>query len=322
MKKLSFFIILVVMLGSCNSHEFKIDGNIAGVEGVRIVFDGDSGVVDEWVSIDKKGRFSYKGTSAEPVLVSILDVRGEPLKMVVAANGDHLKVKGDSPKPLHIKVRGNRLNEDWQLFCDEHAAFYADPNPSRLDAAIEKYVRDHPADMLSTVLLLADYSDYSDRGKVDKMLASIKVDARPRSLSRALTSGSLARKRSAMPRLRSLTLFKHGNKVEEVSMINHKTLISLWANPQHDRRSLIDKLQAIGTNVRVIDVLAESDTLRWSQTTHDDPASWQHYWAPGGPLEPGIQLLGITTMPWFAVTDSTGQITYSGPNLTTALASF
>ena len=88
MKKLSVFIILLVVLGSCNSHEFKIDGNIAGIDGVRIVFSGDSGMVDEWVSIDKKGRFSYKGTSADPVLVSILDVHGEPVALVVAADGE------------------------------------------------------------------------------------------------------------------------------------------------------------------------------------------------------------------------------------------
>ena len=322
MKKLSVFIILLVVLGSCNSHEFKIDGNIAGIDGVRIVFSGDSGMVDEWVSIDKKGRFSYKGTSADPVLVSILDVHGEPVALVVAADGDHLKVKGDFAKTMSFKVGGNRLNEDWQLFREENAAFYADPNPTRLDAAIEKYVREHPDDMLSTVLLLADYSDYSDRAKVDKMLASIKAESRPKSLARILTSGPQASKQRVVPRLTSLTLFKPDSKAEEISLVNQRTLISLWTNPQRDRHALIDKLQAFDKGVNVIDVLAESDTLRWHQTTSADPDSWRHYWAPGGPLEPGLQLLGITTMPWYAVVDSTGLITYSGPNLTTALATY
>lgn len=320
MKKLSFFIILLLMLGSCSSNEFKIDGNISGVDGVRIVFNGDSGVVDEWVTTDKKGRFSFTGTTAEPVLVSVMDIRGEPLAMVVAAGGNHLKLKGDAAKPQDIKMKGSRLTEDWQLFRDEHAAFYTDPNPSRLDAAIEKYVREHPDDMLSTVLLLADYSDYSDRDKVDKMLDGIKAEARPESLVRVLTSGPQARKRSPLPRLMSLTLFNHDAAAVEIPLTGRgTTLISLWANPQNDRATLLNKLKTLEDGVRVIDVLAEGDTLRWNQTTIADPESWQHYWAPGGPLEPGIQTLGITSLPWYAVTDSTGMVTYSGPDLTAAL---
>ena len=310
----------MVVLCSCSSNEFKIDGNISGVDGLRIVFSGDSGLVDEWVNMDKKGHFSFKGTAQEPVLVSLMDVRGEPLAMVVAADGNHLKIKGDASKTMGIKVKGNRLNEDWQLFRDEHAAFYTDPNPSRLDAAIEKYVREYPDDMLSTVLLLADYSDYSDRDKLDKMLGGIKAEARPESLTRILTSGPQARKRSALSRLMTLTLFKHDATAEEISLTGHgMTLISLWANPQLDRQTFISKLQTLDKGVRVIDVLAEGDTLRWGQTTSTDPEGWQHYWAPGGPLEPGIQTLGITSLPWYAVTDSTGLVTYSGPNLSTAL---
>ena len=66
--------------------------------------------------------------------------------------------------------------------------------------------------------------------------------------------------------------------------------------------------------IRIIDVLTESDSLRWHQTIAGDPADWLHYWAPGGPMEQGIQMLGIKSLPWFAVTDSTGLVVYSGPN--------
>ena len=31
-------------------------------------------------------------------------------------------------------------------------------------------------------------------------------------------------------------------------------------------------------------------------------------------MEQGIQMLGIKSLPWFAVTDSTGLVVYSGPN--------
>lgn len=315
-----FLLILVVALTSCNSDSFKIKGDIMNLEGgaVKVVFRGDSGVVDELVNLDKKGHFSFEGVSEQPVIVSLLNSRNEPLVSVVACNGDHIKVKGDAAKAASIKVKGTSLNDDWQLFRNEHAAFYSDPNPSRLDAAIEKYVREHPADLLSTVLLMADYCDYSDRGKIEKMLKGIDAQARPESLTQSFPTELKSRKSNVLPRLMTLTLVKHGSNFEEIKLTDRITFINLWANPQKNRNILINKLQGLDEGVRIIDILTESDTLRWHQTIAGDPARWQHYWAPGGPLEQGIQLLGITSMPWYAVTDSTGLVTYSGPDLNAA----
>lgn len=319
MKKIEFItLVLLVMavFSSCSSDSFKIDGNLVNLAGAtaHIVFEGDSGVVNEVVQADKNGRFSYEGAATQPALVSICDQKGNPLIMVVAANGDHIKVKGDAQKASDIKVKGNRLNEEWQLFRDEHKAFYTDPNPSRLDAAIEKYVKENPNDMLSTVLLIADYSNYSDRGKVDQMLKSIDVKARPESLTHAFQG--VGRKGDNLPRLMTLNLWKHGGKFEEIKLTEGVRILSLWGQPQKDRETLRTKIKGISGDIRVIDILAESDTLRWHQTiTGED---WQHYWAPGGPMEQGIQLLGITSLPWFAVTDSTGLVVYSGPDFSEA----
>ena len=317
---------VVAALTSCDSGKsFKIDGSLAGVEGamVRVIFEGDSGVVDEWTDVNKKGHFSFSGQSALPVMVYILSPQGDLLMNVVAVDGDHLKMKGDATKAMSIKVKGNKLNEDWQLFRDEHRAFYTDPNPSRLDAAIEKYVREHPADMLSTALLLADYSDHSNVDKVRKLLDGIEAKARPESLMRSFMNNPMRGKNDNLPRLMMLTLAKPGGDFEEIKLTGQMTLISMWTNPQNDRDIALRALREVGeenaSKFQVIDVLTDGDTLRWHQTIAGDPKSWRHYWAPGGPLEQGIQLLGITSIPWFAVTDSTGLVTYNGPDLNAAL---
>ena len=301
----------MLALAACSGDRFRIDGELVNLDGgaVHVVFCADSAVVDEWVDVDKKGHFTFKGVSSLPVVVSLSNQHGDLLAMVVAVNGDHLKVAGDAGKSMGISVKGNRLNEDWQLFRDEHRAFYADPNPGRLDAAIEKYVREHPSDMLSTVLLLADYSDFSDHEKIDKLLRGIEDQARPESLVQPLYTHTPYHH---TPRLMSLTLFKHGGGFEEIKLTDKVTLLSLWASPQNNRSALIGQSQMIDKSIRMIDVLTESDTLRWHRTIADAPKGWQHYWAPGGPLEQGIQTLGITSLPWYAVTDSTGLVVYSG----------
>ena len=323
MKNKLYYLMLLVLAAitaSCGGNEFKIDMDIANVggQGVKVIFRGDSGVVDDWATTEKKGRFSYKGSTGNPVIVGLFGRNNTPLAYVVADKGDHIKVKGDAASPATIRVKGSRVNEDWQLFRDEHADFYKDVNLSRLDAAIEKYVREHPTDMLSTVLLVADYSDYTDRDKVKKLLQSIDTKARPASLTESLATISNY-KRVPLPRLMTLKLVKHGGDFQDITLTGGVSLISLWASPQQERNALIQKLAGLDAGISVIDVLAESDTLQWHKTIAEDPDAWKHYWAPGGPLEPGIQLLGITSIPWYAVTDSTGMVTYSGPDINAAI---
>ena len=318
-QSLSLVLLLLALLTSCTSDSFKIDGNLTNLEGstVRILFEGDSGLVDELVNVDKKGHFTFKGSASQPTLINMLNHRGQPITMAVAVNGDHIKVKGDAGKAMEVVIKGNRLNEDWQLFRNEHKAFYTDPNPSRLDAAIEKYVKEHPTDMLSTVLLLADYGNYSDRAKVDKMLKSIDAKARPESLTQAIMD---KKSNANLPRLMTLTLWKHGGTFEEVKLTDAVTFLSMWGLPPKDREALRagikDMNESADSDIRIIDILTESDTLRWNQSIMGE--DWKHYWAPGGPVEQGIQLLGITSLPWYAVTDSTGLVVYSGPNFADA----
>ena len=142
MKNKLYYLMLLVLAAitaSCGGNEFKIDMDIANVDGqgVKVIFRGDSGVVDDWATTEKKGRFSYKGSTGNPVIVGLYGRNNTPLAYVVADKGDHIKVKGDAASPATIRVKGSRVNEDWQLFRDEHADFYKDVNLSRLDAAIE-----------------------------------------------------------------------------------------------------------------------------------------------------------------------------------------
>ena len=312
---------LALTMAACSNDSFKIDGILANFNGksIRVIFLSDSGVVDEWTDVDQKGKFTFEGHAALPVLVSLLNRQGQPLTMLVAKNGDHLKVKGDASKAMGLSIKGNRLNEDWQIFRNEHKAFYTDANPSRLDAAIEKYVRDNPDDMLSTVLTVADYSDFSDRDKVNKMLKSIHAQARPESLTGGFAGKTAATRAGHMPRLMTLTLFKDGTTSEEIKLTGKTNFIHLWTLPQDKRSVFIQRLQGMDADFGVIDVRAESDTMSWHQTIANDPGTWKHYWAPAGPLEQGIQLMGVSSLPWYAVTDSTGLVVYSGPSLDAAL---
>ena len=65
-QQFSLLLLLAALFASCSSNSFKIDGEFINlkVTSLKVVFLGDSGVVDEWVNVDKMGHFSFSGASS------------------------------------------------------------------------------------------------------------------------------------------------------------------------------------------------------------------------------------------------------------------
>ena len=311
---------MALLAASCSGSGFKVDGELEGMHNprVRIAFMTDSGVVDEWVEMKQDGKFQYRYRQhvEDPVLITLMGMNSAVLCHAVVQDGDHISFKGDASKPTAVKASGNDLNERWQLFRDEHAAFYGDPNHSRLDASIEKYVRENPNDMLSTVLLMADYGDLTSRDKIEGMLNAINIKARPASLLRSFKTQATTSQRT--PRLASLQLW-HKGAIEQVPLLGHTTLFYLWVNNDDNRQSIVQSLKSLaqqaGDKVTIADVKIAADTLRWSQTIAADSATWKHYWAPGGPGWSAFRQLEINMVPWFVVTNNDGTVAYAGADV-------
>jgi len=307
-----------LLVTSCSGDSVKVEGQLSNLEGsvLRVIAITDSTVVGQKVDVNPKGKFSTSidGVS-QPTIVTVLNHRNELLANAVAEKGGHIKLQGDASKPQAIKVTGSDLNERWQLFRDEHAAFYSDPNPSRLDAAIQKYVRENPTDILSTVLLMADYSNLTDRSAMDAMLSSLNPKARPASLVRAYKAMEPALTSRPVSRMMNLMLWRNGS-FDELTLVGRITLLYLWTTGSDNRAAVVDAIKQAsrqaGTSLQVADVLVESDTIRWHRTVAGDSASWHHYWSPGGPQDASLSQLNITTTPWFVVVDATGSIAYNG----------
>jgi len=325
MKKInvSIYIHLIIFLGallttSCTSNSFKLDGSIDQLESpnIRIVFANDSGIVDEYIT-PQKGQFSFKAKISAITLVSILDSHNNLLAQAIAEPNSHIKLHGSADKPTSIKISGNDLNEQWQLFRNEHEAFYADPNPSRKDATIEKFIRENPDNLLSTVLLIADYSNLSDNIKVNELLQSIHTEAKPIALTRtyqALIKSQQLNNKNRI--LTSMRLVQLGGKHIELATTGRISLLYFWKQPSNNRTHQTQQLKTLtqqtNQQIHIADILIDGDTIRWGNSVKSDSALWQHYWAPLGPLDNSLKPLHITSCPSFAVIDSAGHIAYCG----------
>lgn len=312
----------MVAMSSCDNATFKVDASIEGMgnQNVHIVFLGDSGVSDAFILVTD-GKFKIKGDSHQWTIVGILDSQNKPLCRFAVKGGQTVTLTGDMGKPHFYTVKGNGDAAAWMDFERENAALYDNPDRKPLDDAIAKYVKQNPGSIVSTLLLIADYSDINSP-QAHKLLQSIDPDARPESLV-----SSMQRMQALVdkPETRLHTMMLCGTSGDFEALVpasTGATLIYWWIDVDQKRRQDIAALRRIkdqyGSALSVADVTLRSDTAGWHSVVAGDSAHWQHYWSPGSILDPAVMNLKLRQLPLCIVADSTGKQIYRGNDITDA----
>ena len=238
----------------------------------------------------------------------------------VMENGDHTQLRGDLNDVYGIEIKGSDVNERWYKFIKDHRAEYDEFNHATLDASIEKYAAENPSDLLSTLLLIVDYSQLNNQQKMKGLLAKIDKDAKPAWLMKAYERLVERRPKSA-GRINSILLLEDNGEFGSLSTNTAKaTLLYLWVNSSSHNNEMSsitkwaeefpDKHQ-----LQICDIYIDPDTVSWRSYTQRDGSTWRHFWAPEGPLNNQIKGLAVTSTPLYVVTDSLGNVTYNGSDI-------
>lgn len=323
-RKIRHATLLLVLLGfstifTCCGNHFSVQGQIAGLgnQNIHVIFASTAGVND-FYTMTKNDRFELKGEAGDWTVVAIFDGQNQPLATLVFNKGDNLKIKGDMTQRHNLRVEGNDLNEEWYQFRAEHASQYRDGNPEGRDTAIEKYVKGNPSNILSTVLLLFDYSQLNNKAKIDRMLAKLEPDAKPSALLTSYTA-LMGKKRKPVTTLLPLVLLESKGDFSTYSpTTSQASLLYLW-NVDTGHSTAIASMKQLagsfGSRLQVGDICLEPDSMVWQSIVKRDATTWRHYWAPEGPLNRQLINLDIRFTPHFVVTDSLGNICYNGNRL-------
>lgn len=309
------------MMCACNSSTFRISADIQGMgnQNVHVVFLGDSGVNDAFIPTNDN-KFKIQGSSSELTVVSILDSQNKPLFRLAVKGGETVEVTGDYNKPHHYQCKGSEVAQAWMAFESENADLY-DKRGDELDAAIEKFVKANPDNVVSALLMVFDYSDITT-DKAKKLLASIDEQARPASLVASMEQMNDAMGKPAV-KLRSMMLCRLGGDFEALTpSTSRSTLILWWTENNQQRREQIAAIKRMseqyGKDLKVADVTVNPDTSAWRAIVNTDSTQWTHYWAPGGVMDQSISNLKLRRLPVCIVVDSMGRQLYRGTDMQAA----
>lgn len=229
-KRLIFLIIgFVIGLLSCSKdYVYRIEGELSNLEDqtVYAVFEKDNYKKVDTVTCAKPGRFDLKQKEGGFHCVTLFLENRKHWVTVYLEEGAHVKVSGDLQAPLLLQVKGGRLNDELTAFKKRVAplleeltrlsssledadqdgeieettdltARLADVNMRLSEEAIQ-YVKDHPDERASAVLIQTFFSDPDDTRKIDELLALLDPELKDFYVVRELEQYSARAKRTAL----------------------------------------------------------------------------------------------------------------------------
>jgi len=322
-KQLLYYIALTMMLvlSACHSDKFRIEARIDGIgtQNVQIIYATSEGVVSDWVTASDD-RISYEGFASELTVVNVLSDGGDLIARLALKNGDDVKFRGAFNDPFNVQFKGSDITEQWQKFTQDHFEEISTSNQPMLDIAIEKFVRENPDNVVSTLLLLYDYGSLRNTKAIDEMLDKIDDKAKPLSLLQTYQTLRNEQNQTQSNHFYLIDLYNSNGKWSTLRKLsNGYNILWLWSRSDENRYAIVDSLKQLsktyGKRLKIVDICIDGDTVTWHNVLRNDSTNWEHYWAPGGPESKYMTSIVTYTSPTYMLIDSFGAYNYRGASI-------
>lgn len=320
--------LVLLTLASCVKNEFRVEFKLpAGVNEsytmLYYVSDSEKGWLYDQVAVVQQGKCQMKGMTRNPTLIYVFQGAQEPGVVIYAERGDKIEITGDSSSPASWTVSGNDINETLSAWRAENRTALSARDNRKVNAAVAKYVKAHPEDPVSTILLEVYYDRSLDTAAFESLFNTLKgkaADVRWTELmSRSdLLGGFEPLKQTASP----LILRTAGNGADTVGFSEQPALLYFQYNNYDARKDDVAKMKQLlkertdSGKPQIVSVSLENDSSSWRyQARMDSLKGAVVAWMPLSFADPAAVSLGVEKAPCFIVVGKKGKILYRGSSM-------
>lgn len=330
---------LLLLTGGCVKNEFKIEITLPSDsnESYRIVYyasASNGGRLIETVAAPSGGKCDITGITRNPTLVYVY--RGSsssPGAIFYAERGDKIKIESQDTDPSKWEIEGNEISSEWSRWRIENHAILSSGSSGqeKVNTAVARYVKAHPASKLSPLLLLTSYSRTLDESGFASLWKTLDkkadADAMAALAGRADQPGI---ELAEGARLTALPVMLRGDSMDTIRMGKARGgIIYFWHADNEARHAIIDSLKRLAkdypdsTSRLIADISLSPDSTEWIMTSrYDSLRTTRHGWIFRGEADMNVSALGVRGTPWLIVTDSKGNQRYRGSDIGKATGEF
>lgn len=227
-KKLLLIIGLIICMSSCGKDfVYRIEGKLSNLDDeiIYVVFEKDNYKLVDTVICTKPGQFVIEQKQEGFDCVTVFYDNKKHWVTAYLEPGETVEITGDAESPLLIQVKGGQINDKLTSFkkkltplLTELTILSKSLNNKDINDSIEetdiaarlaninmqlgeeavKYVKEHPEEEASVVLVQTFFSDPDDTRKIDELLALLDPKLKDFFLVKDLEQYSARAKRTAL----------------------------------------------------------------------------------------------------------------------------
>lgn len=310
------------VLTGCVRNEFTVTftfpADAAFTPTAKLVYyssDKEKGWVTEQTATGMEQGNRVTGITVLPTVVFVYsETGGTPMAVLWAGRGDKFEVNA-APKARNglWAATGNEVTEAVNAWRVANGNIIQAHASKEINAAVDKYVRAHPDELASAVILLTEYDGHLDAAGLSRLWRTLTIgdderEAVLRALGRTAEQFTGAMTRS----VRTLSLRTRGDSLYtfRAGVGNSGAVLLLWTSGQ-ERRDAVRKLRgemadtsdAARRDMLVLDINMSADTMGWADMAANDSLPkhvekrWVRLWAPGAEQNRALLPLRLRAAP-------------------------
>lgn len=318
------------MTVSCgHSDSFRVKGSLVQGESInlRLVY-YSGGNVHTALTASTDGKFEFEGSAPELTAVEVYDNEYRPLARFLASNGQDIDLRIDRRNSYKNSIGGNDYNRAVSRFFNENADALSAPSSPARNRLVARFVENNSDNPASFLLIATEIDASSETGRIlaDSLLSMINADTH--SVDINLPFAEMTRRvgsRKAREPLQPITYKARGNHNETFVPSRKALNVVSVSDATHGRDSVLAALHRLAPhlirgNLDILDLSVDADTAAWVRSIRNDSASWSQGWVAGSISGQALDRLGVPSVPFFIIADSTGRQIWRGTSAAEAVS--
>lgn len=342
--KLALLIGIILCLSSCDkNYVYRVEGKLSNLKDsvVYAVFEKEDYNLVDTVECTKPGQFVIEQKTEGFNSVTIYFENKSRWITAYLKPGDKISLSGDAQYPLLIQVKGGRINEQLsaikkklspllkeytdltaQLNGKEHNSLEETEIASRisninlqLDEQVIDYIKEHPDEEASVVLIDMFFTEAEDTRRMDELLAMLDPQLKNFYLTRELEQFSIRAQRTALgAEAPGFSLENMDGKRMNLDSFPDKYLLLAFTAPWCDMCQTEDLYldqvisQYSRDQVEVLLISLDSDQATVREVLKKDTIQWNLVTDSAGQATMMLDLYNVNALPRCFLIDEEGRI--------------
>ncbi len=342
--KLALFIGIFLCLSSCDkNYIYRVEGKLSNLKDsvVYAVFEKEDYNVVDTVECTKPGQFVIEQKTEGFNSVTVYFENKSRWVTAYLKPGDKITISGDAQYPLLMQVKGGRVNDQLsalkkklspllkeytdltaQLSKQGHDSLEETEITSmisnisiQLDEQVIEYIKEHPDEEASVVLIDMFFTEADDTRRMDELLAMIDPQLKNFYLTRELEQFSIRAKRTALgAEAPGFSLKNIYGKTMNLDSFPDKYLLLAFTAPWCDMCQTedlyLDQIisQYSRNEVDVLLISLDSDQAEVRNVLEKDTIQWNLVTDSAGQATMMLDLYNVSALPRCFLIDEEGRI--------------